>query len=131
MKTIKLIFVDDDKDDRDLIQEGLNTLIIDHFLVLESSASLLTHLDNLELEELPEAIILDLNMPVLSGLEVLKILKNTVRYHHISVYIFSTSSSIHLRQQCMEKGAADYYVKPVTMVELYELLNEINTTVMD
>ena len=131
MVPVKLVFVDDDIDDRELIKDGLTALVIDHFLVLDSGRSLFAYLDKLSPSELPEAIILDLNMPEMGGFDVLKKLKSIDRYRAISVYILTTSTSTELKEQCNKEGAAGYFTKPNTLVELYSILNDINTSVME
>jgi two-component system chemotaxis response regulator CheY len=131
MVPVKLVFVDDDIDDRELIKDGLTALVIDHFLVLESGRSLFAYLDGLKAVQLPEAIILDLNMPEMGGFDILKKLKTISDYQDIPVYILTTSTSTDLKQHCKEEGAAGYFTKPNTLVELYSILSEINTSVME
>ena len=131
MATVKLVFVDDDEDDRTLIREGLSSLQIDHATVLESGAALLTFLHKLGNDALPEAIILDLNMPKISGLDMLRILKSMEEYQTIPVYILTTASDSDMRDRCITEGAADYFTKPNTLVKLFALLNTINSTIMN
>ena len=125
MSPVKLIFVDDDPDDRDLINEGLVTLGADNFLVLDSGKSLFATLDSLKSGKLPEAIVLDLNMPEMGGMDILKQLKATSEYQNISVYILTTSAAPTFKQQCINAGAAGYYTKPNSLIELNSILNEL------
>jgi two-component system chemotaxis response regulator CheY len=125
MVPIKLIFVDDDPDDRDLIKEGLLSLGADSFLVLESGKALFEYLDALREEQLPEAIVLDLNMPEMGGMDILKLLKSSDKYQQISIYILTTTSTSAFKQQCIAAGATGYYTKPNSLIELNTILNEI------
>jgi CheY-like chemotaxis protein len=129
MLPVKLVFVDDDPDDRELIQDGLSALAADAFLVLDSGRSFFSYLTPLKGTDLPEAVVLDLNMPEIGGMEILKQLKSEEAYQKIPVYILTTSSRPDIKQLCIKEGAAGYYTKPSSIVELNTLLNEIYNTV--
>lgn len=120
-----MVFVDDDPDDRDLFSESLFALGVEPFLVLDSGKSLFTYLESIKGTELPKGIVLDLNMPEMDGLEILKQLKANKTYQRTPVYILTTSNNPESRQHCLKQGAANYYVKPTTLVELNTILNEI------
>jgi CheY-like chemotaxis protein/HAMP domain-containing protein len=59
----------------------------------------------------PDAIILDMKLPVLDGSEVLKLLKNDPELRHIPVQIMS---GYDLRKEGLELGAFDFIRKPLT-----------------
>ena len=60
----------------------------------------------------PKLILLDLNLPKVSGLDVLKHLKSVEQTRQIPVAVF-TSSHEDLRGQCYALGADSYMVKPL------------------
>ena len=64
-------------------------------------------------ENYPCLILLDINMPILNGLETLKILKERKNFQDIPVIMFSTSSDQKFRQKSLELGAVDYVTKPI------------------
>jgi CheY-like chemotaxis protein len=129
MDAIKLIFVDDDPDDRDLIHDGLLTLGAASFLVFDSYRPLFGYLATVKEEQLPEVIVLDLNMPEMGGMEILRQLKTSPEYQQIAVYILTTSQSAAFKERCVKEGAAGFYSKPNTISELHAILNEIYETV--
>mgnify|MGYP003575197731 CR=1 FL=1 len=129
MVPVKLVFVDDDPDDRDLIRGSLEKIGADNFVVLDSSCALLNFLGPLAEKDLPDTIVLDLNMPEMDGLQILKHLKSTEDYQQIPVYILTTTSRPDVKQQCIREGAAGFYTKPSSIAELETLLNEIYNTV--
>ncbi len=129
MIPVKLVFVDDDPDDRGLISESLRKVGANNFMVLESSCALLNYLGPLAEKDLPEAIVLDLNMPEMDGQQILKHLKSVEDYQQIPVYILTTSSRQDVKQQCIREGAAGFYTKPNSVAELDALLNDIYQTV--
>lgn len=60
----------------------------------------------------PDLILLDLNLPKKSGLEVLSDLKASESLSAIPVVIFSTSSAAKDRTDALKEGALDYITKP-------------------
>jgi len=70
----------------------------------------------------PDAIILDMHLPVMDGSEVLKQLKNDPDLRHIPVQIFS---GYDLRKESLELGAFDFVKKPVTKEAIQEAVDKI------
>ncbi len=89
-----VLYADDDTDDLDLVQEAFlrfNDTV--ELIVLKDGSQLLSCLSKLHDEEIaPCLILLDINMPVMNGKEVLKKLKDMEVYASIPVVLFSTSS---------------------------------------
>lgn len=61
----------------------------------------------------PLLILLDLNLPVLDGYQVLKIIKNDERTRQIPVAILTTTDNPHEVKRCYELGCNVYITKPV------------------
>ena len=73
----------------------------------------------------PELLILDLNMPVLSGFEVLNILLRITRLPRLPVAVMSNSSLASERNNTLHLGACCAYLKPNSLEEMRRILNEI------
>lgn len=67
---------------------------------------------------MPDCIILDLRMPGLSGLEVLRRVKS--RDTHVPVFIMSGHADIAIAVEAMKNGAADFVQKPFAAGEMVE-----------
>lgn len=67
---------------------------------------------------IPDLIITDLNMPIMSGEEFLKYIKQNKLYREIKVIILSSNDSTTEKIRLLEMGAIDYIVKPFNPVEL-------------
>lgn len=123
--TKKLILLaDDDLDDTELFCEALAD--IDSDIVCQyagDGGELLKKLD--DLDEKPELIFLDLNMPVMNGWECLKLIKEDPRYCHIPVIVISTSSHKKEVARALDMGALCYFVKPSNFSELKRILEMI------
>jgi DNA-binding response OmpR family regulator len=74
--------------------------------------------------EQPDLIILDLIMPVMSGLEVLKRLKEQEATEKIPVIIASNIDDEQVIKQGMELGAVDYFVK--SNISINNLIDKVD-----
>ena len=63
--------------------------------------------------KLPDIILLDLNMPKISGIEFLSILKNTEDLKHIPTIILTTSDNQKDLFECYKIGVSGYILKPL------------------
>ena len=71
------------------------------------------------LKELPDIIILDVNLPDGTGLDLCRRIKETPRVKHIPVILLTgDATSIDNKVQGMENGAEDYVLKPFITDEL-------------
>lgn len=75
---------------------------------------------------LPCLIVLDLNLPGLDGLEVLRAIKSDHELRSIPVVIFSTSCDPRDVGRCYDAGANSYVVKPSNFCEFVEAIATIH-----
>jgi DNA-binding response OmpR family regulator len=68
--------------------------------------------------KLADVIILDLNLPVIGGLEVCRILRSRAETRHIPIIMLTARSSEDDRVTGLEQGADDYVSKPFSLREL-------------
>ena len=68
--------------------------------------------------EPPDLILLDLNVPVLSGLDVCRILRTRPNSAETPILMLTASSSEDDRVACLNVGADDYITKPFSLREL-------------
>ena len=76
-------------------------------------------------EPKPLVILLDINMPRLSGLDVLAELKNHPVYRKIPVVVLTTSAESVDVRTAYERGANSYIVKPVDFEKFTEVAAHI------
>lgn len=107
----RLLVIDDDDAVRDSIAAYLQEL--DYQVELASTGQL-----GLELFEQnpPEVVLLDLKLPQISGLDVLKVL--TQHPADVPVIVVSGSGIMNDVVQALRYGASDYLVKPITDLEV-------------
>ncbi len=64
-------------------------------------------------DDLPNLILLDLNMPKINGIEFLKILKNDEILKYLPTVVLTTSNNQKDMLECYKIGIAGYMVKPL------------------
>jgi CheY-like chemotaxis protein len=109
-----ILIADDDQEDRYLLHTAFEEIgrSNDIFLV-ENGLQVFTYLDSsVEQTNMPSLIVLDLNMPILNGMETLLRLKAHNIYKDIPVIMFTTSVHEVEKEKCLAIGAADFIKKP-------------------
>lgn len=126
MKYQSILHIDDDNDDQEIFCLALEQLHEPINCISESSAK--TALEKLISKEWqPQAIFLDLNMPVMSGQQFLAEIKSLTELKDIPIFILSTSSHKTTIELMKEMGAADFITKPANHNELIDILKELLT----
>jgi CheY-like chemotaxis protein len=74
---------------------------------------------------LPSTIVLDLNMPGMSGYQVLEFLKSHPVLRGVPIYVLTTSDSPRDRERCRSMGADRYLVKPPSFLSFVALLQQV------
>ncbi|MFL5745453.1 MAG: response regulator [Niastella sp.] len=109
-----ILIADDDQEDRYLLHTAFEEIgrSNDIYLV-ENGLQVFKYLEtSIEQSGMPSLIVLDLNMPILNGMETLSRLKAHNIYKTIPVIMFTTSVHEVEKEKCLEIGAADFIKKP-------------------
>lgn len=119
-----LVFLaEDDQDDQVTFLEALIEVnLAIEVKIFENGFSLLKGLGN---GKLPSLIILDLNMPLLNGLETLTELKKNEQLKDIPKLVWSTSENAEVKYACLQLGANDYFEKPDTFSRLLVTIGDM------
>jgi len=106
--------VDDDEEMSRAVGLMLNLLDCDttsFFTVRSAVQTLLTR-------KMPDLIILDINLPEVSGLDMLEFLRRRPEWKDIPVVMLSSEAADTIVDKALELGADSYVMKPVTIEEL-------------
>jgi CheY-like chemotaxis protein len=125
MKYAKILLVDDDIDDRLIFADLLGAADPDTALAFaENGLEMISVLEKTTGEQLPDIIILDQNMPRMTGKESLVFLKDSQRYRHIPTFIYSTYQVSDFYRECIDLGAMDVVAKPDTIQGYREMIDQ-------
>lgn len=127
-----VLLVDDDKNDVLLTQlafeaAGLSNLVLvvrDGYEAIRYLSGEGIYLDRTRYP-LPGLVLLDLNMPVLTGFQVLEWLQCDPAAPRVVVVVLTASSNPADIERAMSLGAADYRVKPSNFAHLIPILREL------
>ncbi|MFW5490505.1 MAG: response regulator [Desulfovibrio sp.] len=120
----KVLLVDDEREFVQTLSERLLLRDMGSAVVYDGESAL-----NLLNDDQPEVMILDLKMPGIDGIEVLRRVKST--RPEIEVIILTGHGSDKDREICMELGAFAYLHKPVDIDVLSETLKAANDKIRD
>lgn len=117
-----VLLADDDPDDIYLAQSAFRQTSVQlHCKSVHHGQGLLDYLHQAG-SEMPDLILMDLNMPVLDGKQTLEALKENARYKGIPVIVFTTSTQDADIEDAYRLGANSYIVKPGSLDELIQVM---------
>ena len=116
----KIVIVEDEPAAADLFEEMLR---INQYKVIKthSGGGALSIIQN----EMPDAVLLDIMMPDISGIEVLRYMRREPRLRQIPVVIVSAKALPSDIRAGMEAGATAYLTKPVGLDELRQTVKDV------
>ena len=120
----EIILVEDNPSDADLIKRALNkNNVANKILHLKDGQEVIDYLfgegqwKGRTTANTPKVILLDLKMPKVSGIEVLKKIKSNEETRSIPVVILTSSKEDPDIKECYKLGVNSYVVKPVGFEE--------------
>ena len=114
LRTAKIMIVDD---------EDLVLRVVRRFLSADGYTSFVTltdprhALESISREQ-PDVVLLDIMMPHVTGLDLLKVRQKTVSLQHIPFIILSANSENQTKREALKLGATDFLSKPVDPSDL-------------
>jgi two-component system response regulator len=118
----KVILVEDNPADIELTKLAFKNQTIPSEVVPCSDGNALIHLlHHVKLTDVGY-ILLDLNLPKLSGIEILNIIAKDPEWHKLPVIVFTSSTDAREVSACYEAGANAYVLKPLDF-------NDYNNTI--
>jgi len=127
-------------DDQEINREILIDVFQDDYLIYEAENGQIA-LDELSVHHDIVAILLDLDMPVMDGLSMLRHMKENGLVNRIPTFIITSSEEDSILEEAYSLGAADFIPKPFranfyrsrirNSIELYSRRNDLQYTVED
>ncbi len=114
-----ILVADDDLDDLSFLKDACYNIAPQVIIFsVRNGKDVFDTLNRMGDYELPSLIILDFNMPLLNGLQVLKRLKLADRYRSISTVIYSTGVDPFIIGEILTSGALGFFQKSDTAKEI-------------
>lgn len=126
----KVLYIEDNIADIKLFEEAIsfNELAINLEFVTDGQ-EMLNYFEaskKAHYRDLPDLIISDLNLPKISGQQVISEIKKDSVFKKIPVIVFTTSKLKSDIEKCYEYGANAYLSKPVDIDKIFELIELID-----
>jgi len=128
MKTIEtdILLIEDNPTDRELFLRAFQKSRMAHRIeIAEDGQQALDLLFSKTTTIIPKLIILDLDLPIISGMDVLKSIRNTNQTKNIPVVIFTGSNKESDKLASMSEGVNRFITKPVSFNEFITCVKEI------
>ena len=125
-EAIDILLVEDNPNDAELTQRALGkTNLGARVVVARDGAEALEYL--LGDRPKPRVIFLDLKLPKIDGIEVLRRTRSDERIRAIPVVVLTSSQEEKDVSECYELGVNSYVVKPVEFDNFYKAIGDLAT----
>jgi CheY-like chemotaxis protein len=121
-----LVLADDDPDDQELLKELVRTYSDEIRMDCVSNGKML--MEMLNPEDLPDLLLLDLNMPLKCGLDCLHEIHTNKKLAKMPVVVLSTSRNEDDMKKCFRNGALLFFSKPWNLKAYKKLVARILET---
>lgn len=124
---LNVLLVEDDEVDVMNVRRAFTTNhIVNPLYVASNGVEALEMLRSGEVPRMRRLVLLDLNMPRMTGIEFLRELRNDPGLSRTPVVVLTTSAADRDRTDAYDLNVAGYLVKPVTFVDFCELMATLN-----
>lgn len=122
----KILLVEDNPDDEVLTLRALKrNNILNKVVVARDGVEALDYLDGCGSDDLPEVVLLDLKLPRIDGLEVLRRIREDRKTRRIAVVILTSSNEDRDIIAGYDLGANSYIRKPVDFEQFMEAVRQL------
>lgn len=129
----EILLVEDNRDDVELtLQAFKKSKITNPIFVVGDGAEALDYMFCMgrfaerRIEDRPHLVLLDLDLPKVGGMEVLRRIKADDRTRFVPVAILTGSRDVQERDECQRSGAHTYIIKPVDFQGLSQATRRLN-----
>ncbi len=121
-----ILLVEDDQVDTMTVVRALKEIHVTNPLAhVENGEEAISYLQDPK-QDKPCIILLDLNMPIMNGIEFLQVVKNDPELRRIPVVVLTTSEEQQDKVNSFNLGVAGYMAKPVDYRQFVEVMRSID-----
>jgi two-component system response regulator len=122
---VDILLVEDNPNDAELTQRALKKASLDARLAIARDGA--EALDMLSNRPKPKVIFLDLKLPKIDGIEVLRRVRADAGLRSIPVVVLTSSQEERDISECYKLGVNSYVVKPVEFDKFYRAVGDLAT----
>lgn len=120
-----ILLVEDDEVDRMTVKRAVRKLKIPNKLVTAENGEEALKILRAS-AELPWFILMDINMPRMNGIELLKVMKADERLKIVPIIMLTTSAQDEDRYESFKHSVAGYVIKPVEFENFVNVIDRIH-----
>ena len=122
-KYFRILLIQDNQGDIVLIQRAFNRLNLKNTIkinIITNGTQAFKAVINQQIKPIPDLVLLDLNLPGIGGIQILKKLKQSEKYRTIPVIMLTTSSRQQDIKQAYYNYANTYISKPIDWLQFQQ-----------
>ncbi|GAB4298996.1 MAG: response regulator [Desulfuromonadia bacterium] len=126
-REVRILIAEDDEGHAELIQDSLKEAGVTNEIIRfrDGQETIDYIMENPDLERRPCLLLLDIRMPRMDGIDVLKRLKSDPRTRNMPVIMLTTTDDPREIRQCYDLGCNCYVTKPVDYQKFSEVMNRL------
>ncbi|WP_462265159.1 response regulator [Mucilaginibacter sp.] len=128
MQKADIVYIEDNLDFSEIVERAFSQVDEQAQLtVIEDGRTALQQIEQIaDRRDKPRMILLDMNLPGVSGLDILKKIKETPSLRCVPVIMFTTSDNPKDIKSSLENGANAYVTKPMGYINLVNCLKSMH-----
>jgi CheY-like chemotaxis protein len=117
----QILLAEDDEDNRDLVTFVMKRSGLDITLLLAENGKIAVDLAK---QNIPDLILMDMQMPVMDGFEATRLLKQNAGTSHIPVIAFTAQAKPEDKKKTLEVGCIEHCSKPMDPEDLLTVVKK-------
>lgn len=117
----RILLAEDDEDNRDLVAFVMQRSRLDVELLLAENGKEAVEIAK---REVPDLILMDMQMPVMDGYQATQAIKADAAIRHIPVIAFTAQAKVEDKIRTLEIGCVEHYSKPMDPEELLAVIQK-------
>ena len=113
LAVVKILLVEDNEMNRDMLSRRLRRRGFEVIMAVDGKEGI-----NMAVTDLPDVILLDMDLPVLNGWDVARRLKSLSNTAIIPIIALTAHAMVGDREEALSAGCDDYDTKPVDLARL-------------
>ena len=127
MKEADILYIEDNEDYIEFVKRAIRKINaeLNFGVATDGKNALQAFQTSIQSRKLPRLILLDINLPDYSGIDLLKKLRENEATRYVPVIMLSSSESPRDMMQAFDCGANAYLIKPIGLTPLTNTLNSV------